>query len=97
MRLDVVVDAVNEMSDLRRERVMGDVAVVGLDGRKRPVVQRAWIVFPRIDPIILDGASFAKQAHIEDVRSLAVDERRQLSDLPGFELEWRGDHGGQRS
>src|SRR5581483_5026435 len=53
MRLDVVIDALNEVGDLRDERVMGDVAAVGLDGRELPVPERAGIMLGGVDSVVL--------------------------------------------
>src|SRR6266849_5511390 len=54
VRLDVVLDAVEEVPDLRNERVVGHIAGIRLDGREGPVVERARVVLPREDPIVLD-------------------------------------------
>src|ERR1700687_2512210 len=79
MRLDVVLDAVKEMLDFGYERVMCDIAGVGLDGGEAPVVERARVVLPRVHPVVLDRALGSEQADVEDVRRLAFDDRGKLA------------------
>src|SRR6266851_7712977 len=75
VRLDVVLDAIEEMLDLRDEGMVRHVARVRFDGRESPVVQRARVVLPGEDPVVLDGAVCAEQPHVEDVWGFSFDHR----------------------
>jgi hypothetical protein len=39
MRLDIVVDALDEVGDLRHEGMVGDISAVRFDGGELPVVE----------------------------------------------------------
>src|SRR5438093_9952268 len=80
MRLDVVLDAVDEVGDLRHKRVVRDIARGRLDGGKGPVVERSWIVLLRVDTVVLDRALGSEEAVVEDVGCVGVEHRGQLSD-----------------
>src|SRR5438445_11201901 len=77
MRLDVVLDAVDEVGDLRHERVVRDIARGRLDGGKGPVGERSGIVLRRVDTVVLDRALGAEEADDEDVGRVGVEQRGQ--------------------
>src|SRR5437899_8199184 len=75
MRLDVVLNAIQKMLDLRDEGMVRHVAGVRFHGRESPVVERARVVLPGEDTVVLDGAVCAEQPHVEDVRGFSLDHR----------------------
>src|SRR5882762_3316304 len=76
VRLDIVLDAVDEMGNLGHERVVRDITRGWLDGWEGPVVERAGVVLLRVDAVVLNRSLRAEKTNVEDVRRVSVKHSR---------------------